>query len=293
MFPKDKLKLLKSIDKDKLNTSLILQVIQDDLIKLLETHKLTQIVEYLKKELEFDNISYHYIKNNLSKLSKENKSKKVIAIVNFKGGVGKSTIANLLELNNKVILNLDIAQDAETINVSDTYNFYALKEEFGIGSIKEAIDSGFEAGAEYMILDTPGEMNEFLEILPEIDYFLVPFTNGERSAKATIDTIDTINTILNEITNNRKDKWCLILNKYVNPESLTDLDEVYSKAKEILQDKLQCKTDLKFSQVVPTIEKKKISINDLIKQNPIAYGSFKKRIKGMNDEIYNFLGVKK
>jgi len=289
MFPKEKLKLLKSIEKDKLNTVFILQVLKDDIEKLLDKHKLPEIIKYLANELDFNKISYHYMQKQL----KKTKQKKVIAIVNFKGGVGKSTIANLLELDNKVILNLDIAQDAETINVSDTYNFYSLKEEFGIETIKEAIENGFEAGAEYMILDTPGEMNEFLEILPEIDYFIVPFTNGERSLKTTLDTIDTINEVLNSITNKRKDKWCLVLNKYTKPENLKELDELYEKTKNILKDRLQCKTDLKFSQVVPTIEKKKISINELISQNPIAYGAFKKRIKGMNDEIYNFLGVRK
>lgn len=72
--------------------------------------------------------------------------KNVIAVVNFKGGVGKSTIANLLDLPNKLIINLDLAQDAKTINTSQTENFYQLKEDFGIESLNEAIEGAFEAG---------------------------------------------------------------------------------------------------------------------------------------------------
>lgn len=48
----------------------------------------------------------------------------VILLINFKGGVGKSTIADMLNnrLSNSILLNIDIAQDAESVNSSQTIN---------------------------------------------------------------------------------------------------------------------------------------------------------------------------
>jgi len=209
----------------------------------------------------------------------------VIAIVNFKGGVGKSTIANLLDLPNKLILNLDLAQDAKTINISQTENFYQLKEEFGIESLNEAIEGAFEAGIENVILDTPGSVSDFMEILDKIDYFLIPFTPGERSIETTLNTIEIINSLLDEMTNDRKDKWILILNKYVLDDQVKELNILFDKAKGILKDRLIGKTKLKISQVIPRIEKEKISPKELIKISPIAYGTFNKRLKEMNEDI--------
>ena len=211
--------------------------------------------------------------------------KNIIAVVNFKGGVGKSTIANLINLPNKIIINLDDAQNAEELNLENsTVNFYELKDEYGIDSLKEAFEGAFESGKENIILDTPGDIKNFIEELTMVDYFIVPFTPGDRSEKTTINTIEIIDALFEEIEN-RKDKWCLILNKYVNDEQLEELDEIYKKAKNILGNRLICKTHLKYSGVVTTIEKKRISIENLHSVNPIAYGTFKKRVREVNDNI--------
>ena len=50
-----------------------------------------------------------------------------------------------------------------------------------------------------------------------------------------------------------------------------------------------CKTALKYSGVVPTIEKKKQTIDDLLQISPIAYGTFKRRVKELNQNIRNTL----
>ena len=264
---------------------------------------LMQIHQILKEKLPKYNGTYdafrkyynEYIKNEKGEKMEineefENQKVKKIAIVNFKGGVGKSTIANLLDLNNKVIINLDIAQDAQKINSDETYNFYSLKEEYGIDNIEEAIQGAIEGGKKNIILDTPGEIEQFIESLPLIDYFIVPFTPADRSIEATITTIETINEILNDMKEKRNDKWCLVINRFLNDNDLNEFKNVYDKAKKILKDKLICKTNLKNSQVIPSMERKKMSLKDLIKENPIAYGVFKKRVTELNTNIKKFLG---
>lgn len=124
-----------------------------------------------------------------------------------------------------------------------------------------------------------------MEVLDKIDYFLIPFTPGERSIETTLNTIEIINSLLDEMTDNRKDKWILILNKYVLEDQVKELDILFDKAKEILENKLIGKTKLKISQVIPRIEKDKISPKELIKISPIAYGTFNKRLKEMNEDI--------
>jgi cellulose biosynthesis protein BcsQ len=211
-------------------------------------------------------------------------------ILSPKGGVGKSTIANLMDLPNKVVINLDLAQDAREVNNNETYNFFDLKEEYGIDSIEEAIKGAFKSGKENVILDTPGEIDNYLDVLSDIDYFIVPFTPANRSIKTTLTTIKTINSILNRIEN-RKDTWCLVLNRFLSDNDLKEFDDVYNETKNILGDRLVCKTHLKTSQVIPSMERKKMSIQELIKENPIAYGVFQTRAEELNNDIKQFIGI--
>ena len=70
---------------------------------------------------------------------------------------------------------------------------------------------------------------------------------------------------------------------------MDELEKVITKAKEILGDGLKCSSKLKNSQVIATIERKKKNLNELTKENPIAYGVFKKRLKALNNDILKFL----
>jgi len=277
--------------KNKLD---LIKSLMPSLLKANEYFKLKEIFDYLQKQNILPNdMDYNYFRNQYYKLKKGERmnnitTPKVIGIVNFKGGVGKSTIANLLELPDKIILNLDIAQDAKKINTNETYNFHELKEEYGIDSVKEAILGAIEGGKNNIILDTPGEISDFIETLPLIDYFIIPFNPANRSINTTLTTIETINSILDDMVEKRKDKWCIVLNRYISDSDLEELEELYNKAKKILNDKLICKTKLKNSQVISTIERKRKTLNDLIKENPIAYGTFKKRIKELNKDLSYF-----
>lgn len=269
----------KAILEEKLKMPLILKILESELNKKLSLDSLKKFVsvnkkkwlqEKKEKELEI-----------LKKGEKMKKQLKKVAVINFKGGVGKSTIANLLDLPNKVIVNLDI-QDAKNSNYSDTINYLALKEEYGV-SVNEATELLKEEGKEWIVFDTPGSItNEFLEIIDDVDYIIIPFTKGRRSKETTLETIKAVL----EVMDNEKVKFGLILNMYQDENDIEEeLKPLEDEVKKILGDKYKCSTALKFSKAVSTMEKTKKSIDELDLTNKIAYKAFKKRVKEMNDRL--------
>ncbi|MBN2757172.1 MAG: hypothetical protein JXR51_08350 [Bacteroidales bacterium] len=205
---------------------------------------------------------------------------KTIAICGFKGGVGKSTIANNLasKLDNSIIFNLDFYQDAEEINTSETIN---VKKTDSLKTILNITKKDF------VIIDVGGFDDARLYEI-NIDLFIFPTTTGFRSIKATTDSTYTILSKYKY-----KKNVMFIINKYKD-------DKDFEKSRLILEDILS-KSDVSFDEVflngikdskaLQTVENENLSIEELRNQNSLsksAYASIDQVFIDLSNEIKGF-----
>lgn len=134
-----------------------------------------------------------------------------VAILNFKGGVGKSTYASGLQnyTPNSVVLNADLGQAAEKINSGDTVDIVALMEE---GLSIEEIFTGAQTHYDVIFIDTPGELtDEVVFTIRNSSNFVVPTMPGQRSMDYTKETVGAV---MDSFKFNDKPKFCFVVNSY-------------------------------------------------------------------------------
>jgi cellulose biosynthesis protein BcsQ len=225
------------------------------------------------------------------------KEKKFILLANDKGGVGKTTLATLLNLPNSLILNLD-----KTREIADIYpykkivDFGKVEEEEGVeledflAILKE--DENFDN----IIIDTKGGITEdLLKILPYIDVVIVPIKVGTTSEQPSYEFIVQLNSLLEEFGKDNIN-WAIVYNE-ISPkflkkvglgkfELLDEFKKMENSLKEdVLGDKLKAVTYFKRSEAVTTREREKQDIDVLMKKNFGAYLVVKKEIDRLNKEL--------
>jgi len=215
--------------------------------------------------------------------------KTIIAMVNFKGGVGKSLHSSMLQsaLENSVVVNMDL-QDAEKINAGKTVN---VMQYINDGEkISDIIDIVMEEN-DIIILDTPGSLsNELVEIIDRIDYFIVPFQDDE----GVIDyTVDTLEAIFNSDFFDSKKEVMLLLNSYVESDDIKTafqlINNEIEKRPNISKYTNFVQADFKFSRAIKTIKSSKKTIKELMKHNYIAYRIVDKNFETLHNKIKDFI----
>jgi cellulose biosynthesis protein BcsQ len=320
MFSQEKMEELKKIKQElgKISTTQVINILGEDIIELVNKGTTLKLLSNKLSEKLDTKISYEYLsqwikkmRNNMQKNAEQeeetpqidnNQKKKTFTLIaNDKGGVGKTTLATLLNLPNSLILNLDRTREITDIYPYKTIvDFAKVEEEEGVeledflAILKE--DENFEN----IIIDTKGGINEdLITILPYIDSIIVPIKVGATSENPSYDFIIQLNSLVEEL--DKDIYWAIVYNE-ISPKFLKkvgfgkyklldEFDEIEKALKnDILGDKLKVITYFKRSEAITTREKERKDIKDLMKKNFGAYLVVKKEIDRLNKDLKDIYG---
>lgn len=237
----------------------------------------------------------NYMREN--ELSSENDCV-IMMTAAFKGGVGKSTVADALGyyLDETIILNVDIAQSAKKINACPTID-YADMYDIPISEVIDDLSSKYR----YIIIDTPGDYTtETQNALPYVQKFIIPMNAGKRSRDAIETTLHTFfgeGSILsgdipvffffNQFTEKEKNKE--EKSAYHAANQFKKMFSEFSPSENI---KLSAKlSTLGNSLTVETAEERGMSIKQLAEENANAYRSASAKINGLCKSIETFFDL--
>jgi len=206
---------------------------------------------------------------------------KVIVIAGFKGGVGKSTIADRLAemLDNSLVISLDFYQDAVEYNSSKTVN---LSQEENLNSYLSKNKNNIK----YFIIDAGGFNDKRLSTI-NIDLLIIPTKSGYRSIKTSVDSLVTLSPLDVPIM--------FILNDYMQEKELQETINILEEILHITNLDLEkfYLFGITHSNAIKTCENKNASLAELSAQSAFLANSYKKviqRFKELADEVADIVG---
>ena len=206
--------------------------------------------------------------------------KKIIAIAGFKGGVGKSTLANFLaeKLQNSTVLNLDNYQDAADFNTADTVNLGPADD------IEAVIKS---KSSDFFIIDAGGFDDARLRSVA-LDLLILPMRTDYRSIKTTIDSAVTIMAGIE----NKDLPILFVVNEYEREKELDTAVEIVQTVLGLTEglptDNLSLFA-IKKSDAIKTAINRKMSLEELKESNRVAYNTVNKQFEDFRDEVLEIL----
>jgi len=209
----------------------------------------------------------------------------VVSMVSYKGGVGKSTVCNLLDFKNSKIINFD-REDVAHVNAGErTVDYYARLEEIGeeippLEFTEELMES--ERDTEILFLDTPGEATgDFVELRRITDVFIIVAQPTVRAVGRTLSTAVDVSAwegdYLAHAVYNMAD---------FKIPGMKETIELYSRAfRETFAERFSGESILPFSSVVHAVDRTGKTLKELVRENDMIYGRFAAKVAKMKSEL--------
>lgn len=231
------------------------------------------------------------------------KKKQVFCVINFKGGVGKSSLSSLMSAkmdrrgHKSAVFNIALTQPAEGNNPSATIDFGELLGGDSTLDVKEVL-SDVKEMFELVFVDTPGELSdELVAIINEIDVFIFPFESTklfdvENKPRGIKDTLACIESIFSSgIYNRPVADIIMVCNKYYSDHDVEKQIEYFKDMigkMELLNSVNFNGTSLSFSKAMETIDVLKEDIDSLSAKNAVAYRALNRKIDLLVDDVVKF-----